>query len=373
MSESIWKDDEHGISRAGDVGGDIQIGEAYSRRFVHSRLAGRHIEVSAYPVANNQPDPGAEPVISLEIQTELMVATDPDDPGGTEVWSDLEYSDLPERYERTYPSVEAAEEAAQEYLRTLDPARDFTWDGKPEMGPASVLKYGEMLGKLAHQFSAEQLGEHYSVHAYVQRLAIDNNAFEHRAIKLDYWYERVADREGNVWLVAWLMDTTHCLKGEDEDGGWVVGVYWQPVTPMHTHCSPYAPPRQVEGTLLACPDSGAHDATQSELWADYHYNPRLLPSEVTGLPGHVERELLAAYMDRRAKDTVYAITDVTPDADHTYLVKITNRTAYSLDEGKDVWHTETWGLDPERGWVMIPVNPHPGYEHLRPFCPNCGH
>jgi hypothetical protein len=373
MNETVWKDDGHGIGKAGDVGGDIQVGEAYCRRFVHSRLAGRHIEVRAYPVANSQPDPGAEPTISLDVQTELMVATDPEDPGGSEEWSDLEYSDLPEQYERTYPSVEAAEQAAQEYLRQLDPARDFTWDGKPEMGPASLLKYGEMLGKLAHQFSAEQLGEHHSVHAYVQRLAIDNNAFEHRAIKLDYWYERVADREGNVWLVAWLMDTTHCLKGGDEEGGWVVGVYWEPVAPTHTHYSPYGPPRQVVGTLVGCSNEGAHDPKDSERWADYRYMPRLERSGVTGLPAHVERDVLAAYAKNRQEGVEYAITDARTDVDFTYRVRITNRTDYALNEAGPAFHTEEYGLHPDGFWRGIPINPHPGYSHEPPFCPNCGY
>lgn len=371
MSESIWKDDGHGITTAGDVGGDIQAGEAYSRRFVHTRLAGRHIEVHAYPVANCQPDPGAEPTISLEIQTELMVATDPDDPGGTEVWSDLEYSDLPERYERTYPSVEAAEEAAQEYLRTLDPARDFTWDGRPEMGPASVLKYGEMLGKLAHEFSSEQITKYGDVVSYVMGLVRKNDGHPQRTIELDYDTTVVTDSQGRQWRVSWLMDTTRKLG--DGPGGWVIGVYWQPFDPSHTHYSPYAPPRQVVGTLLDCPDSGTHDVTISELWADYRYNPYLVPSPSLGLPGHMERDLLDAYMNQRVPTTVYAITDIVPDDDLTYRVKITNRTAYSLDEKGPTWHTETWGLDPERGWVMVPVNPHPGYEHRPAFCPNCGH
>lgn len=376
MSETVWKDDGNGvIGPAGDVGGDIQVGEAYSRRFVHERLAGRHIEVNAYPIKGDgtTPEPPEDAPIRLKIQTELMVATDPDDPGGTEVWSEYEYSELPEAFEVDYPDVETAELAARRYLKQLDPALHFTWDGRPEMGPASVLKYGEMLGKLAHQFSAEQLGEHHSVTAYAMNMARRNNSFVKPSILLDWWHEIVSDADGNAWRVAWLMDTTHCLKAEGEEGGWVIGVYWEPVAPRHTHYSPYGPPRQVDGKLSDCTESAAHDPKDSELWADCRYAPYLFPSEVTGLPGHLERDVIAAWRGHRAADLEFEITDVTPDEEYTYRVRITNRTAYALDDDGPVFHTEEWGLYPDGRWHGIPVNPHPGYEHWPTMCPNCGY
>lgn len=374
MSETVWKDDGNGVRAAGAVGGDIQVGEAYSRRFVHSRLAGRAITVQAYPVMGDSSTPEIpNDVIRLEVQTELMVATDPDDLGSTEVWSDYEYSELPEAFEVDYPDVETAELAARRYLKQLDPALHFGWDGRPEMGPASVLKYGEIVGKLAHQFSKELLGEHHSVSAYAMNLALQNNRFEHRSITLDWWHEIVSDQEGNAWRVAWLMDTTHCLKSEGEEGGWVIGVYWEPVTPRHTHYSPVAPPRQVDGKLSDCTEFAAHDPKDSELWADYRYAPHLLPSEVTGLPGHMERDVTAAYLERKQDGIVYEITDVTPDQEFTYRVTFTNRTGHALNGVGSVWHTEEWGLYPDGSWHGIPVNPHPGYEHTGPFCPNCGY
>lgn len=382
MSESIWKDDGHGIIEAGDVGGDIQAGKAYCRRFVHSRLACRAITVEAYPIKGDgsTPEPSVDAPIRLEVKTELMVATDPNDLGSMEAWSDYEYSELPEHFDVDYLDVETAELAARRYLNQLDPARDFTWDGKPEMGPASVLKYGGLMGKLSCQFSTELASKHGSVHAYVQRLAIDNNAHEKHTIELDYWYERVTDPQGNVWLVAWLMDTTNCLKSEDEEGGWVVGVYWQPVTPRHTHYSAYKAPCQVPGKLSECDDTNAHDPKDSELWADYRYMPGLERSEVTGLPGHMERDMIAAYLKNRREGVEYAITDVTPDEEYTYRVKITNRTGYDLNEAGPVWHTEEWGLymddlvlHPNGEWHGIVVNPHPPYPHDVAFCPNCGY
>jgi hypothetical protein len=373
MTETVWKDDGLGIIEAGDVGGDIQIGRAFSRRFVHSRLAGRAITVDACPVANNQPDPGAEPTISLDVRTELMVATDPEDLGGTEVWSDLEYSDLPEAFDRPFATVEKAELAAMLYLKQLDPALHFSWDGKPEMGPVSVLKYGEMVGKLSHEFTPELLGEHHSVTAYALNLARRNNSFEHHAIELDYWYETVVDPVGNAWRVSWLMDTTRCLKAEDEGGGWVFGVYWEPIAPTHTHYNPYGPPFQAPGTLVGCANEAAHNPKDSELWADYRYSPRLERSGVTGLPAHMERDVLSAYGKNRQEGVQYAITDVLPDADFTFRVRITNRTGYALGEAGPVYHTEEWGLYPDGFWHVIPMNPHPPYEHWPAFCPNCGY
>jgi hypothetical protein len=375
MSESIWKDDGHGITEAGDVGGDIQVGRAFSRRFVHSRLAGRHIEVRCYPIkGDGMTDHVPEDVIRLEVQTELMAATDPEDPGGTEVWSDLAYEDaLPEAFDLDYLSVEKAEEAAQRYLKQLDPALHFTWDGKPEMGPASVLKYGEVLGKLAHEFSSELIDKHGGVLSYVQELVRKNNNHQPRPmIFLDYDFESVVDPQGTAWQVAWVFDTTNCIDQSDE-GGWVVGVYWEPVTPRHTHYHQTTSPRQVPGKLSECDDTDAHDPRDSELWADYPYHPRLERPEVTGLPGHMERDLVAAYLANRQGGVEYAITDVTADADFTYRVRITNRTGHALNEAGSVWHTEEYGLYPDGFWRGIPINPHPGYPHEPPFCPNCGY
>lgn len=144
--------------------------------------------------------------------------------------------------------------------------------------------------------------------------------------------------------------------------------------PRHTHYSPYAPPLQVPGTLLDCtPDfTSPHQVEGSELWADYMYSPRFGPHSATGLPQPVLLALSAAYMERRSKDTEWRIVDVTPDDEYTYRIRITNRTAYQGD-GPD-WHTEEWGLYATDGqWHGIPTNPHPGYEHTGPFCPNCGY
>ena len=142
--------------------------------------------------------------------------------------------------------------------------------------------------------------------------------------------------------------------------------------PMHTHYSPYEPPRQVPGTLLACAPEfpSYHKVEGSELFADYMYSPRFgLPSD-TGLSPEMETALIAAYTERRADDVSFRIVDVVGDPEYMYRVRITNRTLCNGD-GPD-WHTEEWGIGPDEQWRST-YNPHPSYEHQPAFCPNCGH
>lgn len=141
---------------------------------------------------------------------------------------------------------------------------------------------------------------------------------------------------------------------------------------MHTHYSPYGPPRQVEGTLLSCDDVQAHSIEHSEISADYMYSPQFGKRSATGLPEGELVRLLIAYGDRRSADTQFRIADVVADEEFTYRVRITNRTAYASDEPGPMWHTEEWGLYPDGVWRST-KNPHPGYEHWSAWCPNCGY
>jgi hypothetical protein len=135
----------------------------------------------------------------------------------------------------------------------------------------------------------------------------------------------------------------------------------------HTHYNPYGSPRQVPGTLIGCSDSTAHDPRDSEIFADYMYAPRLVPSHDTGLPHESEAAVLTAFRENYNKSLVPVITDVVPDEEHTVRVSITARTL----DGR--WHTTEWGLRSDGEWFRIPKNPHPGYEHWPAFCPNCGY
>lgn len=143
--------------------------------------------------------------------------------------------------------------------------------------------------------------------------------------------------------------------------------------PQHTHYSPYESPRRVPGTLLDCTPRflSYHRVEGTETGADYMYSPRLGPESDTGLPAPLMDALKRAYMYRRSADTQWVIADVVADEAYTYRVHITNRTMYNGD-GPD-WHTEEWGIHADGHWHAIPKNPHPGYEHLPAFCPNCGY
>jgi len=136
--------------------------------------------------------------------------------------------------------------------------------------------------------------------------------------------------------------------------------------PMHTHYSPYDPPQQVPGTLVECTEKNMHDATQSEIFADYQYTPRLVPSKSTGLPTLVEQLTIAHYLSHHAPDTHYAITDAVRDGD-VWEVVFTNR--YRTNDG---WNVERYRF--RAGHIeRVVKNPHPGYEHWPAFCPNCGY
>jgi hypothetical protein len=132
-----WREDGELIDNAGDINGDIQCGAAYERRFLHTTLPGRLVDIAAYPIKGDgsDPMPDEDAPIRLEVQTELMVCRDTDDPGGTAIWSDYTYTtgnDLPERFDVDYVSVEAAEAAARRYVEQFDPALHLSWDGAPD-------------------------------------------------------------------------------------------------------------------------------------------------------------------------------------------------------------------------------------------------
>lgn len=143
----------------------------------------------------------------------------------------------------------------------------------------------------------------------------------------------------------------------------------------HTHYSPYGPPRQAPGTLLDCTPEfpSQHRVEGSELAADYMYCPRFGPDSATGLPFGLLISLRNAYTHHRSKDTSWRIVDVVTDDDYIYRVTITNRTGYGLDGAGPLWHSEEWGLYPDGEWHGIPVNPHPPYDHMPPWCSNCGY
>lgn len=123
--------EQHGeiFRDAGDIGGDKQVGESTSIRFVNPDLRGRVITIYAYPVGVSHlgEDGDQVKVTGIQSATEFMICTDVDNPGDTEVWSDCLYID-----ETTRPFAElgAAERTAAGLLTLADP-KNINWNGEP--------------------------------------------------------------------------------------------------------------------------------------------------------------------------------------------------------------------------------------------------
>jgi hypothetical protein len=58
-------------------------------------------------------------------QVEFLLCTDPTDPGGTEVWSDIQYHDYPDRY----VNADVAERVARQMAEDAS-CEAVTWDGR---------------------------------------------------------------------------------------------------------------------------------------------------------------------------------------------------------------------------------------------------
>lgn len=86
-----WQEDEKGLLEdAGDVGGDAQVGPAYSRRFW---AAGTElfelVEVYGYAARDGEDAP-----LVVQLQWGYSICSDRNDPGGTEQWADYLYEDV---------------------------------------------------------------------------------------------------------------------------------------------------------------------------------------------------------------------------------------------------------------------------------------
>ncbi len=84
---SDWSRVQPAVCAAGDVGGDAQVGEAWSARWVRALSDGTFGVVDrAFYVAEVD---GGFPYV--ERRTEYLICTDPTDPGSSERWSDAVY------------------------------------------------------------------------------------------------------------------------------------------------------------------------------------------------------------------------------------------------------------------------------------------
>lgn len=88
-----WQEDEKGLLEdAGDVGGDAQVGPAYSRRFWATDVPSflfESVDVFGYAARHAE---GAPTMVQL--QWCYSICSDRNDPGGTEQWADYLCEDV---------------------------------------------------------------------------------------------------------------------------------------------------------------------------------------------------------------------------------------------------------------------------------------
>jgi hypothetical protein len=115
-----------GVLAGGDVGGDAQLSESFSVRFHHRDHPGALLTYRYYAAL----DLDDLTTIYVERQTELLVCTDPADPGGTEEWSDYRYAAVQRDLGNVEAATAAAKQAAEAHL-----ACDEAWSGRPPWEP----------------------------------------------------------------------------------------------------------------------------------------------------------------------------------------------------------------------------------------------
>jgi hypothetical protein len=118
-----WKPDGTGVMNNGQSGGDDQLMDAHSARFVHTELPGRLFTIDFY-AANRNWSSDLPVVFEVHLRAELMACGDVSYPGDTEEWSDYTYIDLPD----TYATVEQADRAARLFALAYT-ADQIAWDG----------------------------------------------------------------------------------------------------------------------------------------------------------------------------------------------------------------------------------------------------
>ncbi|MFJ6141400.1 hypothetical protein [Kitasatospora sp. NPDC092286] len=113
-----WVMAEPGVMDDDGTHGDEQRGPACSVRFTNPDLPGAVVTVYAYAHT-----PERENTV-----TEYATGWNPEDPDSQPEWTRQAYDSLDTRpFNR---NVDAATAAARTWIRSLDPERDFRWDGK---------------------------------------------------------------------------------------------------------------------------------------------------------------------------------------------------------------------------------------------------
>ena len=120
----VWAADGTGVQPGGDAGSDVQAGESYSVRYRRADRPGAMITRTAYPARV----PGRPREFFVQVETEWLVSIDPQDPGGTEIWSEYAFDDEPEIY---LNAAEAEEAAVRVATGLLADSCSQNWDGRP--------------------------------------------------------------------------------------------------------------------------------------------------------------------------------------------------------------------------------------------------
>ena len=154
-ASAAWTPDGTGVMPAGDVGGDRQVTEAYSVRYVRPDRPGALVTVSCYGEDLNA-DGAGPPRYTLTAEVETMRCTDPADPGGTELWSDYTYRT---GAEGRYASLAELERAARAAAEEHTPA-GIGWDGRapweePAAEPVTMRQLLTGLQAIAEGAAAE--------------------------------------------------------------------------------------------------------------------------------------------------------------------------------------------------------------------------
>jgi hypothetical protein len=123
---SDWLPDGTGVLRDCEDGDDYQSGASYSVRFRRADVPGAIITQTAYPV--NVGD-GCKGPFLVRVETVWVVCRNPENPGGTEVWSASRAKDEDEAYE----TAEEAEVAAWNVANELGgDSGSHTWNRLPD-------------------------------------------------------------------------------------------------------------------------------------------------------------------------------------------------------------------------------------------------
>jgi hypothetical protein len=128
---STWHLDGKGITDGGDVGGEIQVGKAWSVTYLRDDMPGSLIIETVCVVKTPS---GRGHGYAYETRSTYLVCTDPADPEGTKVWSHTEKDGSL----CDYPTAkEASDDAWQVVLRINTDAQAGAhdgWDGTPSYG-----------------------------------------------------------------------------------------------------------------------------------------------------------------------------------------------------------------------------------------------